>query len=1126
MTQEKKVQTAAVMDVTGVERSAQDAVRAARQMAEGITREGEKAGKGLEAMGAGAEKAERTVDAKTKSISDRIRRLTQQSQRELAALAAGSAGGAGSAAAVEYEASLRGADVAKLQSALDGLRVYEGALSRISAAERELASQAAFSKKAAEAAQLVRATDYVNWWTSALAKADAAEKELADRSAFEKKAADAAKLVQAADYVNWWSGALDKAEKNERELAATDAFNKKAADAAQLVRAGEYVNWWTAQLDQMEATERRVAAGKNFLSGVSAQVNALGKTRADLLELKAAELGVTAQAAPMIAAIRAADGQLLGLGKNAKITAATLRTVPAQFTDIVVSLQAGQNPLQVLLQQGGQLKDQFGGIGPAAQALGGYILGLVNPYTLAAGAVGALAISYLAANSGISAATRVLIESGNQAGITAGQLQDAAEAIAALGGDTTSRAAELLADLAKSGDLGAAGLSRYAAAALEFERAGGQAADKTVEAFNELGKSPVTAALKLNNATNFLTRSIFEQIRALEEQGRTAEAAKVAADAYADAIEGRTPAMAASLNIVQRAWRGVAEEAKSALDSYLSIFRTATTQDQLTEIRKQIAELEAAGQQSYLIGPSISDLRDRERNLQESLRLDQKSAERDRARKQQVDAAAEIAKIETETMSRQQKMQQELNRFSRSADTAGIDPERRARLEAAIRAKYTEKPTGDRGLARAQLAEQLQDIRAGEQERQTVYRQSEAIIEAQRQAGLLSEADYYEARRAFARLDADSRIGALQEEIETMQRFRGTATEEARVRRDISVAEQKINQARAESAGKDLILRTQQTAAIEAQSRAMFELEAAADAELAALQRRLGIQVRQTGTGNRRAGEEAELEQVSADFTRRQLQLESEYRNGRLRGREDQYRKELTLLITEEGRQLQVIEEFQRKKREADANYRNGLSSGIENVIDDTFQTANRTARLTEDAFKGLGDALTEVFTKGKTSWSSLEQTILQGITRIIVEQQLIRPIAQFLAGGSGGFIDFAGSILGKLLGGATGGSGMPDGVPTRGGRAAGGPVERGGLYEINETRRGPGEVLNVGGRQYLLALQGGYVKPVAASGAAAGRTLQQVNNFHVSGPIDRRTQQQLATQTGRAAQAAMMRNG
>lgn len=46
-----------------------------------------------------------------------------------------------------------------------------------------------------------------------------------------------------------------------------------------------------------------------------------------------------------------------------------LRGVPAQFTDIAVSLASGQQPLTVLLQQGGQLKDMFGGIGPAAKPL-------------------------------------------------------------------------------------------------------------------------------------------------------------------------------------------------------------------------------------------------------------------------------------------------------------------------------------------------------------------------------------------------------------------------------------------------------------------------------------------------------------------------------------------------------------------------------------------------------------------------------------------------------------------------------------------------------------------------------------------------------------------------------------
>lgn len=84
------------------------------------------------------------------------------------------------------------------------------------------------------------------------------------------------------------------------------------------------------------------------------------------------------------------DEQLKKTGMTSKQMANNLRMVPAQFTDIIVSLQAGQNPFQVLLQQGGQLKDMFGGIGPAAKALGTYVAGLVNPFTVAAAAAGLL----------------------------------------------------------------------------------------------------------------------------------------------------------------------------------------------------------------------------------------------------------------------------------------------------------------------------------------------------------------------------------------------------------------------------------------------------------------------------------------------------------------------------------------------------------------------------------------------------------------------------------------------------------------------------------------------------------------------------------------------------------------
>ena len=83
----------------------------------------------------------------------------------------------------------------------------------------------------------------------------------------------------------------------------------------------------------------------------------------------------------------------VAVGKNTiseKQYQAALRGTPAQLTDIFVSLQGGQRPMTVMLQQGGQLKDMFGGIVPAAKALGTTLIGLVNPYTVAAAGTAAM----------------------------------------------------------------------------------------------------------------------------------------------------------------------------------------------------------------------------------------------------------------------------------------------------------------------------------------------------------------------------------------------------------------------------------------------------------------------------------------------------------------------------------------------------------------------------------------------------------------------------------------------------------------------------------------------------------------------------------------------------------------
>ena len=103
----------------------------------------------------------------------------------------------------------------------------------------------------------------------------------------------------------------------------------------------------------------------------------------------------TEQAVKKVGAASAtANQQIKGAANSIKQTEQALRYLPMQMTDVATGLASGQSPFMVLIQQGGQLKDSFGGIAPAVRAVGGYVAGLINPFTIAAAAVGALAIAY------------------------------------------------------------------------------------------------------------------------------------------------------------------------------------------------------------------------------------------------------------------------------------------------------------------------------------------------------------------------------------------------------------------------------------------------------------------------------------------------------------------------------------------------------------------------------------------------------------------------------------------------------------------------------------------------------------------------------------------------------------
>ena len=360
----------------------------------------------------------------------------------------------------------------------------------------------------------------------------------------------------------------------ERALASATKEAKRQGDS--LDRLIGQIDPTVAAYSRLDKMEQQLAAHrkanrldetdyKGYLAQINAAREAIGKT----------------------------DKVMMQNGQTAKQYAAALRGVPAQFTDIAVSLQAGQNPLTVFLQQGGQLKDMFGGAGEAARALGGYILGLVNPFTVAAAAAAVLALAYKQGSDEATAFQNALILSGNAAGTNADQLASSAERVSESVG-TVGKAAAVLAQLASSSRIPVASFDAIAIAAIKMEEATGKAAEETVKDFEKIAKDPVKAIRELNDSMNFLTTSTYAQIEALQRQGDAQGAANLAEQAYSEALTTRANKITENLGYVESAWKIVKDAAKDAWDAFLDIGREGTLEAKLKTLNQRLQDIQNA----------------------------------------------------------------------------------------------------------------------------------------------------------------------------------------------------------------------------------------------------------------------------------------------------------------------------------------------------------------------------------------------------------------------------------------------------------------------------------------------------------------------------------------------------
>lgn len=328
-------------------------------------------------------------------------------------------------------------------------------------------------------------------------------------------------------------------------------------------------------------------------------------------------------------AAKAAQAQTAAATLSVGEMRTAMRSLPMQMTDIAVGLSTGQSPFYVLLQQGGQLKDLFGGIGPAIKAVGGYVAALVTPFTAAAAGAAALAVAYQQGAEEGRRFTAAITLTGNAAGVTESQLAAMAKRISDIQG-TTGNAAAALTKLVETGKIAGDSIEGLGRAAVLTEAATGRSVDEMVKDYERIADAPAEALTKLNERYHFLTLAVYDQVKALEAEGRTQDAARLALNTYAQAMEQRAQEVVQNIGTVERAWNAVTGAAKGAWDAMLAIGREDSLEQKLAQARKNLESLETSRFRTFLDDDRIKQLRGEIAGLEE---LDkwQKAAAKSRA---------------------------------------------------------------------------------------------------------------------------------------------------------------------------------------------------------------------------------------------------------------------------------------------------------------------------------------------------------------------------------------------------------------------------------------------------------------------------------------------------------------
>lgn len=745
--------------------------------------------------------------------------------------------------------------------------------------------------------------------------------------------------------------------------------NKLAANRKALTAEGR------AAIEESKAKEKAALAGKTFLADLESQASALGKTKSELLEMKAAQLGVSAQAAPFIAQLKTQEKQMKLTGISAGQYNQAMRMLPAQITDVVTSLASGMPVWMVAIQQGGQIKDSFGGVGNTFKAM----LSFLNPVNVGLAALvvsmGTLVKAGYDAYKSQRDLQEALVLTGGYAGTSGAQFDKLAQDINNSTDATIGNIRSIATELAKSGKFTIDQIKAITKTTAQWSTVTGESSDKITDYFNKIAGDPVKGLAELNEQFNFLSEGQLTYIAELEKTKGKTEAVTAATKLFADVMDQRLAELAGSATPLEKmwtdikkwasdAWGWVGDHTMAALNLIIDV--VAGTVEQVRYLLNQgdilIGEFIVSATKAMQKIPGLDGVGDSVIAQQQNIINNAKENNK------------ELLKSFAERNERVKKGEQ--GYIDMMKNRAAVEQQYATKTKENIRKEAEELAKRDK----KQKAEKAK-VSAGDKLEEQYQRD---ILALETQLRVLKE------HKTITDTISQQRksLWAEQAKIQILQ--------EASTKRQLTDEEKSI------LANKDKILAmAEQKAILGDQIIAQTRLNQLQDSSIKFIQQQKAATealAKTRGLSEREAAREAERAKVESDYLANGGQKEDPQLKAMMDSLDNRYKEEDA-------------------KR---ADWLAGAKNAFAEYGEEAMNMYDNVGEITKSALNGLTDQMTEFLTTGKASFSDFANSILKMIVQMITKMVIFNSISGMMGGETW--------TMGSLMKGFSGGGYTGDG--------------------------------------------------------------------------------------------------